>query len=89
MPKNHPFETAAEARLLRGGPAIWALGLLLVLVLELLYTAGCVNEQLLASEKRMRCGAHFNFDHRILLAVFPLNRLFRSRRAAALELGVA
>ena len=57
-----------------------ALRLVGVAAAEFLHAASRVDEHVLASVKRMRGAAHFDFNYWIGVAIFPLNGLSRAHR---------
>src|SRR5699024_7673576 len=79
---------ASEGRLLSAGAETdSALAEALVAVLELLHAAGGVEDALLAGVERVRSGRDLDVDHRVGVAVFPLDGLLARGGGAGEELG--
>src|SRR5699024_8512700 len=81
------LRASGERLLSTGAEARSALAEALVAVLELLHAAGGVEDALLAGVERVRSGRDLDVDHRVGVAVFPLDGLLARGGGAGEELG--
>jgi hypothetical protein len=72
-------QLTAQKKLFFVGAALRLVG---VAAAEFLHTAGRIDEHVFAGVEGVRSTAHFDFNHRVGVAVFPLNRLGGRHRGA-------